>query len=122
MITYDGPPLFEEMTKHSSHLWVLLGDADGVIRGVPIYEDVAYRELVIRGFLVPTITITKDGQWEYRPSRAEAEWRADLELDRRRGAHAMECRIAKPLGEFSPRRRQTLEYTDILAMFGELAA
>ncbi len=119
--TYDGPPLLEQMAKHSEHLWVLLHDERGVIRGVPIYEPVSYRELAVRGFMVPTFTVTVDGVWEYRPSRSEAEWRADLDLDQRRGAPCMKA-YPKPLGTFTPRRRQVLSVEEITSMFGDIAA
>lgn len=121
MSTYDGPSLVEQMAKHSTALWVCLGDERGPTRLVPIYEPVSYRELVVRGFMIPTITITTDGQWTYTPSRAEGEWRADLDLGRRRGAHGMK-EYPKPLGEFSPRRRLILEESQIHAMFGQVAA
>ncbi len=121
MSTYDRPSPFVEMQKHSNALWVLLGDSSGVLRAVPIYEDVKHRELVIRGHMVPTVTITTEGQWEYRPSRAEGEWRADLDLDQRKGAHCMQA-YPKPLGTFTARRRHTLSESEVVAMFGNIAA
>jgi hypothetical protein len=124
MSTYDRPSLVQQMEKHSEALWVLLGDAHGVIRGVPIYEDVPYRELVVRGFLVPTVTYTTEGQWEYRPSREEAEARADDELARRAMGNLVQGCVMypKPLGEFSPRRRIVFEDAEIHRMFGQVAA
>ncbi len=121
MSTFERPSLVEAMEKHSTALWVLLADASGVLRGVPIYEPVAFRELVIRGHMVPTVTITTEGQWEYRPSRQEGEWRADLDLDQRKGAHCMAA-YPKPLGVFTKRARVVYEEAEIHAMWGEVAA
>lgn len=121
MSSYDGPPLFEAMAKHSTALWVCLGDERGVVRVVPIYEQCEYRELMIRSFMVVCETHRDDGIWTYRASREEAEWRADLELDVRRGAHCMKA-YPKPLGDYAPRRRLILEESDIYRMFGQVAA
>lgn len=124
MSTYDRPSLFTEMTKHSTALWVCLGDERGVVRMVPIYEPVSYRELVIRGFMVVNETHRDGGIWTYRASRAEAEARADDELAWRAMGNAVQgCAMyPKPLGEFSPRRRLILEDAQIHAMFGVKAA
>lgn len=124
MSTYDGPSLIDSMAKHSSALWVCLGDERGVIRVVPIYEPVAYRELVVRSYLVSTTTFQDGGQYDYRPSRAEAEARADDELAWRAMGNAVQgCAMyPKPLGTFTPRRRLVLEESEIHRMFGQVAA
>lgn len=121
MSTYDGPSLVESMERHSEALWILLNDEAGVIRGVPIYEPVSYRELVVRSYEVVNETHKDGGVYTYRASRTEAEWRADIELDRRRGAPHCQA-YPKPLGEFTPRRRLVLEDAEIHAMFGQVAA
>lgn len=124
MSTYDRPSLVEQMHRHSSNLWVLLSDEQGVIRGVPIYEDVSYRELVVRGFMVVNETYRDGGIWTYRASREEAEGRADDELARRAMGSAVQgCAMyPKPLGEFSPRRRLIYEDAQLFQMFGDIAA
>lgn len=121
MSTYDRPSPFVEMIRTSSDPWVLLGDERGVVRAIPYNEPVKHRELVVRGYMVPDVHFRDGGQYEYRASRAEAEWRADIELDRRRGAPRMEP-YPKPLGTFIPRRRHVMGESEILAMFGEAAA
>jgi len=118
---HTRPSLYDEMSKHSTALWVMLGDEAGVLRGVPIYEPVKARELVVRSCMVPTVTYTTEGQYEYRPSRMEGEWRADLELDRRLGRHTMKA-YPKPLGVFTKRARVVYEEAEIHAMWGEVAA
>lgn len=124
MSTYDGPPLIEAMAKHSTALWVCLGDERGPIRLVPIYEECGYRELVIRSYEVVTETFKDGGIYTYRPSRAEAEARADDELAWRAMGDAVQgCAMyPKPLGAFSPRQRLVLEDAEIHRMFGSLAA
>jgi hypothetical protein len=124
MSTYDGPPLLESMARHSTALWICLGDERGPTRLVPIYEPCSYRELVIRGFMIVTETYRDGGVYTYRPSRAEAEARADDELAFRAMGNAVQgCAMyPKPLGEFAPRRRLILEESDILRMFGEPVA
>lgn len=122
-MTYERPSIYEEMAKHSSHLWVMLGDERGVIRSVPIYEDVAYLELIVRGFQIVNERITNDGIWVHRWSRAEAEVRGAEELQRRiAGAPVHACALPpRPLGTFAPRRRIVFQDSEIHAMFGAAA-